>query len=112
MKERIFWHDTVAMPTDVSLTLGKDSRGERTLPEKVDVAVVGGGFTGLSAALTLARHGVRVAVLEAETIGWGASSRNGGMTLTGLKVGMSEVIRDSEFWLILELKKQWFLLLT
>ena len=85
IKERIFWHDTVATPSDTPLT---------PLPEKVDVAVVGGGFTGLSAALTLARRGVRVAVLEAETIGWGASSRNGGMTLTGLKVGMSEVIRD------------------
>jgi glycine/D-amino acid oxidase-like deaminating enzyme len=55
------------------------------LPEAVDVAVIGGGFTGLSAALALARRGTNVAVLEAETFGWGASSRNGGMVLTGLK---------------------------
>ena len=63
------------------------------LPEKVDVAVIGGGYTGLSAARTLAKQGVRVAVLEAETIGWGASSRNGGMALTGLKPSMQSVFK-------------------
>jgi glycine/D-amino acid oxidase-like deaminating enzyme len=64
------------------------------LPEKVDVAVIGGGFTGLSAARTLAKRGIKVAVLEANTIGWGASSRNGGMTLTGLKPSMHTVIKN------------------
>ena len=54
----------------------------------ITVAVIGAGFTGLSAARTLARRGARVAVLEAETIGWGASSRNGGMVLTGLKLDL------------------------
>jgi glycine/D-amino acid oxidase-like deaminating enzyme len=63
------------------------------LPEKVDVAIIGGGYTGLSAARTLAKNGVKAAVLEAETIGWGASSRNGGMVLTGLKVGMKTVLK-------------------
>jgi glycine/D-amino acid oxidase-like deaminating enzyme len=53
----------------------------------VDVAIVGSGFTGLAAARELARRGARVAVLEAQTIGWGASSRNGGMVLNGLKLG-------------------------
>ena len=62
-------------------------------PEKVDVAIIGAGYTGLSAAQTLAKHGVKVAVLEAETIGWGASSRNGGMALTGLKLAMQTVIK-------------------
>jgi len=62
------------------------------LPEKVDVAIAGGGYTGLSAARTLAKQGAMVAVLEAETIGWGASSRNGGMSLTGLKVAMQTII--------------------
>ena len=56
------------------------------LPESVDVAVIGAGFCGLSAARTLARRGVRTVVLEAETIGWGASCRNGGMVLTGMKL--------------------------
>ncbi len=84
MKQQIYWHTTVQMPDDSNLT---------PLPEKVDVAIIGGGFTGLSAARTLAKRGVRVAVLEANTIGWGASSRNGGMTLTGLKVGMQTVMK-------------------
>lgn len=48
------------------------------LPRRVDVAVVGSGYTGLSAALTLARAGREVLVLEAESAGWGASSRNQG----------------------------------
>jgi glycine/D-amino acid oxidase-like deaminating enzyme len=45
----------------------------------------------LSAARTLAKQGATVAVLEANTIGWGASSRNGGMVLTGLKLGMQTI---------------------
>ncbi|MEP4433472.1 MAG: FAD-binding oxidoreductase, partial [Hyphomicrobiales bacterium] len=44
----------------------------------VDVAIIGAGFTGLSAALHLAESGVSVAVLDAEAPGWGASGRNGG----------------------------------
>ena len=64
----------------------------RPLPARVDVAVVGAGFTGLSAARTLAKRGAKVAVLESETIGWGASSRNGGMVLTGMKLGVNKLI--------------------
>ena len=60
----------------------------RELPERADVAVIGAGFTGLSAARTLAKGGAKVAVLEAENVGWGASCRNGGMVLSGLKLGI------------------------
>jgi glycine/D-amino acid oxidase-like deaminating enzyme len=67
---------------------------ELPLPAQVDVAVIGGGFSGLSAALCLAKAGARVAVLEAETMGWGASSRNGGMVLTGMKLGVETLIRQ------------------
>ena len=81
--QHIYWHTTVQMPDDSNLT---------SIPAKVDVAVIGGGYTGLSAARTLAKQGVTVAVLEANTIGWGASSRNGGMVLTGLKLGMQTVM--------------------
>src|SRR5215213_4605999 len=84
MKQQVYWHTTVPMPDDSNLT---------PIPEKVDVAVIGGGYTGLSAARTLAKQGVSVAVLEANTIGWGASSRNGGMVLTGLKLGMQTVMK-------------------
>ncbi|MGA8271169.1 MAG: FAD-binding oxidoreductase [Candidatus Sulfotelmatobacter sp.] len=62
------------------------------LPDRVDVAVIGAGFTGLSAARTLARRGAKVAVLESQTVGWGASSRNGGMVLTGMKLGVNQLI--------------------
>jgi glycine/D-amino acid oxidase-like deaminating enzyme len=50
-----------------------------------DVAVVGGGLTGLSTALSLAEGGVDVVVLEAHEPGWGASGRNGGQVNPGLK---------------------------
>ena len=81
-KERVFWWDTVTMP-----------EGEAgPLPQKVDVAVIGSGFSGLSAARTLARRGAQVAVLEAESLGWGASSRNGGMVLTGMKLGVGKLV--------------------
>lgn len=48
-----------------------------------DVVIVGGGYTGLSAALHLAEQGLRVAVLEARRVGWGASGRNGGQIHSG-----------------------------
>ena len=83
VKERSFWSDTVTIPA---------ADASRPLPESVDVAVIGGGFTGLSAARTLAKRGAKVAVLEAERLGWGASSRNGGMVLTGLKLGAGELL--------------------
>ncbi len=51
---------------------------------RVDVAVIGGGFTGLSAALALGRRGASVAVLDAGRMGGGASGRNGGQCNTGV----------------------------
>ncbi len=83
IQEQNFWLTTAPMPkTDLA----------QPLPEAVNVAVIGAGFTGLSAARTLAKLGAKVAVLESETIGWGASSRNGGMVLTGLKLGINKLI--------------------
>src|SRR5260370_5670905 len=51
---------------------------ERPLPAEADVVVVGSGYTGTSAALTLARNGRGVLLLDAEDPGYGASSRNAG----------------------------------
>ncbi len=84
LKESNFWLTTVSQPEFL----------QTPLPEKVDVAVIGGGFSGLSAARTLAKAGVKVAVLEAQTLGWGASSRNGGMVLTGMKLGVETLIKN------------------
>jgi glycine/D-amino acid oxidase-like deaminating enzyme len=80
--EQNYWLTTVQMP----------SAPAQPLPESCDVAIVGSGFTGLSAALALSKRGAKVTVLESETVGWGASSRNGGMVLTGLKLGVNQLI--------------------
>lgn len=65
-----------------------------TSDERCDVAVIGAGFTGLSAALELARQGVDVRVLEAGHVGWGASGRNGGFACMGShKLSYSTMIR-------------------
>src|SRR6266852_3094968 len=84
IKEKNYWLETVTTPP---------AQSARELPDNVDVAVIGGGFCGLSGARTLAKRGVNVAVLEAETFGWGASSRNGGMVLTGMKLPAPTLIR-------------------
>lgn len=81
--EQNYWLTTAQFP---ALEQG------RPLPEVVDVVVIGAGFTGLSAARTLAKRGAKITVLESETIGWGASSRNGGMVLTGMKLGIHQLI--------------------
>lgn len=74
------------------------------LPGSVDVAVIGSGYTGLHAACALADAGASVAVLDAHEIGWGASSRNGGMLNPGLKLAAPELFhrygpqRGRRFW--------------
>ncbi len=55
----------------------------KTLPGSCDVAIVGSGFTGLSAALTLAKNGRKAVVLDSGTPGYGASTRNGGQIGSG-----------------------------
>jgi len=63
------------------------------LPTRVDVAIVGSGFTGLSAALHLARGGMQVAVLERDALGIGASSRNAGYVGRTLKHSFGKLLR-------------------
>jgi glycine/D-amino acid oxidase-like deaminating enzyme len=83
MKFTPYWLDTSPQGPDRSTT---------ELGGRVDVAVVGAGLTGLSAALHLARKGAKVAVLERDTVAFGASGRNGGMATTGLSIGFRDAI--------------------
>ncbi|NOU04316.1 MAG: FAD-binding oxidoreductase [Novosphingobium sp.] len=57
-----------------------------------DVVVVGGGYTGLSAALHAAEAGLSVILLEGKRIGWGASGRNGGQMIPGMRWGAVELV--------------------
>jgi glycine/D-amino acid oxidase-like deaminating enzyme len=81
MKYMSYWHDTAPQFT-----------GAEAAPVEgaVDVAVIGAGFTGLNAALRLAKAGVSVAVLEMQHIGAGASGRNGGHLNNGIAHGYAE----------------------
>jgi glycine/D-amino acid oxidase-like deaminating enzyme len=83
MLERCLWTDTSPLPRFPA----------SPLPSSTDVAIVGGGYTGLSAARGLARRGTDATVLERYTVGWGASSRNGGFVLPGFKPEMEELDR-------------------
>src|SRR3954463_25177 len=60
----------------------------------VAVAIIGGGFTGLSTALHLAEQGVQATVLEAQEPGWGASGNNGGQVNPGLKHDPDQIEKD------------------
>ena len=79
------WWETAPTPT---------SYKNKPLPAKTDVVVVGGGFTGTSAALQLAKGGARVTLLEAKTIGFEASSRNGGQALSCLHQTLTNAIKE------------------
>jgi glycine/D-amino acid oxidase-like deaminating enzyme len=83
MLERCLWTDTVLSP------LGPAA----PLPGATDVAVIGAGYTGLSAARTLAGHGAEVTLLERHSVGWGASGRNGGFVLPGYKADLEPIAR-------------------
>ena len=84
-QQEIFWTATAAPPKTYM---------NRSLPEKADVVVIGGGFTGTSAALQLAKGGAQVVLLEAQSIGWGASSRNGGQALSCLHYTLTKLIKQ------------------
>ena len=78
MKEQVLWAVQQGPVEPVA-------PADQALPDSVDVAIVGGGITGLAAALNLAHGGASVAVFDTHEVGWGASSRNGGMVSVGSK---------------------------
>ena len=78
-----YWWDEVPRP----------SIADVALPQRVDVAVVGAGYTGLNAALQTARGGRSTLVLDAEEAGWGCSTRNGGQVSTSIKPSFDALAR-------------------
>src|ERR1044071_8938206 len=66
------------------------------VPGEARVAIVGGGYAGLAAALELAKHGVEAVVLERGALGVGASTRNGGSVSGGVNIGKSFSGRTAE----------------
>ena len=83
-ERRSFWQATMPAQPD---------RSGRQLPDSADVVVVGGGYTGINAAREMARRGVAVTLVEANTLGWGGSTRNGGIVHAGYKWSAGQLIQ-------------------
>ena len=83
-ERRSFWQATMPALPD---------RSRAPLPTTADVVVIGGGYTGINAARELARRGVAVSLLEANTLRYGAYTRNGGIVHAGYKWGPRELIK-------------------
>jgi len=81
IRQSPYWHDQIGPAP----TLAAD------LPDKVDVLIVGAGYTGLSAAITTARGGRSTLVLDAEDPGYGCSTRNGGQISTSVKPSLDKL---------------------
>lgn len=83
-ERRAYWQATMPPLHD---------RSGRQFPDAVDVAIVGGGYTGVAAARKLALQGAKAVLLEARTLGWGASTRNGGIAHPGFKWGPRSLVK-------------------
>jgi glycine/D-amino acid oxidase-like deaminating enzyme len=84
MKFTSYWLDTAPQ--------GSLERSKTTVEARTEVAVIGGGLTGVVAALHLARRGATVHLFEQHTVGFGASGRNGGMATTGMSIGIRDAV--------------------
>ncbi|GHH75531.1 NAD(P)/FAD-dependent oxidoreductase [Promicromonospora soli] len=89
MKFTSYWLD--------SAPEGSPERSTTTVEGRTDVAVIGGGLTGVVAALHLARRGAKVHLFEQHTVGFGASGRNGGMATTGMSIGIRDAVAKMGF---------------
>ncbi len=76
------------------------------VPRKADIVIVGAGYTGLSAAFTLSQAGSSVVVLDKEEIGFGASTRNGGMLGSGHKISTDQAVRKYGSKIAAEIHKE------
>jgi glycine/D-amino acid oxidase-like deaminating enzyme len=83
-ERRPYWHATMPKLPE---------RAGRELPDTADVVVIGGGYTGIAAARKLAEGGSKVVVLESRILGWGASTRNGGIAHPGYKWGPASMVK-------------------
>lgn len=83
MKLQPYWWEAAPRPAVTKVDL----------PSSVDVAIIGAGYTGLSAGLTLTRAGKSVLIIEAGAPGSGASARNGGMVSDRVKIPFSRLLR-------------------
>jgi len=89
MKFTSYWLDTAPQ--------GSPERSRTSVEGRADVAVIGGGLTGVVAALHLARGGAKVHLFEQHTVGFGASGRNGGMATTGMSIGIRDAVAKLGF---------------
>ncbi|MGI9351129.1 MAG: NAD(P)/FAD-dependent oxidoreductase [Rhizobiaceae bacterium] len=78
-----YWWEQVQSPNNT----------KTALPAKAQVLIIGSGYTGLHAAIQTARAGKRTIVIDAQTAGWGCSTRNGGQISTSIKPGYQKLAR-------------------
>jgi glycine/D-amino acid oxidase-like deaminating enzyme len=90
MKFTSYWLDTAPKDSPERSTTSVEGR-------TTQVAVIGGGLTGVVAALHLARSGAKVDLFEQNTVGFGASGRNGGMATTGMSIGIRDAVAELGF---------------
>lgn len=83
IRHKTYWETHVAPPSGVS----------GTLPQRVDVLIVGSGYTGLNAAIETARGGRSTLVLDAQQLGYGCSTRNGGQVSTSVKPSLDKLAK-------------------
>ena len=83
-KEQPFWWEDAPRP----------EKQNKAVPAKADVLIIGSGYTGLNAAIETARGGRHTVVVDAETAGWGCSSRNGGQVSPSLKWSYHQLVEE------------------
>src|SRR6056297_311425 len=84
IRHKTYWEEQVCPPTVLN----------EALPKNVDVLIVGSGYTGLSAAIETARGGRSTLVLDAKTLGFGCSTRNGGQVSTSVKPSLEKLTKS------------------